>query len=77
MKTAKDVLERIDVLIGIMQADAVGPCVDALIEWTDREAYWEAKRRAYGLKAVQKLRDKLGSEIESRVTSVTAARRKK
>lgn len=64
MKTAAEVLERIDAELRELQAKAAGPCIDALVEWTDRDAYREAMRRAYGLKAVQTLRDKLAGEIE-------------
>jgi hypothetical protein len=64
MKTATEVLARIDAQIEKMQADAVGPCIDALLEWQDREAYRDAMRRAYGLKAVIALRQNLADEIE-------------
>ena len=64
MKTAREVLEAVDRAIEKMQAEAVGPCIDALIEWTDRDAYKDAMRRAYGLKAVRALREQLADEVE-------------
>jgi hypothetical protein len=57
-------LDAIDRTIEKMQAEAAGPCIDALIEWTDRDAYREAMRRAYGLKAVRALRERLAGEVE-------------
>jgi len=66
-----EVLERIDTAIEKMQAEAVGPCIDALIEWTDRDAYKDAMRRAYGLKAVRALREKLAAEMENFTGAVT------
>jgi len=64
MKTANDVLDLIDREIDEMQRAAAGPCIDALVEWSDRDAYREAMRRAYGLKAVQALRDSLAGQVE-------------
>jgi hypothetical protein len=71
VKTASEVLERIDAEIEKMQHAAAGPCIDALIEWTDREAYREAMRRAYALKAVQGLREALSKEIEPAPAQIT------
>lgn len=73
MKTATEVIEAIDRTIERMQAEAVGPCIDALIEWTDRDAYKDAMRRAYGLKAVRALRDTLAAEVEEVPVSVSVA----
>lgn len=69
MKTASEVLDRIDQAIDEMQRAAAGPCIDALIEWSDREAYRDAMRKAHGLKAVQALRTLLAGEIERPVPS--------
>ena len=73
MKTATEVLSRIDAQIEKMQAEAVGPCIDALIEWQDREAYRDAMRKAYGLKAVIALRQNLADEIECNILPAEGA----
>ena len=74
VKTAAEVLQRIDEEIENMERAAAGPCIDALIEWSDREAYRDAMRKAYGLKAIQSLRQTLAGEIEN---GAEAPRRRK
>jgi len=64
MKTATEVLAWMDGEIEQMQLRAAGPCIDALIEWADREAYREAMKRAHSLKAVERLRAKLTDLVE-------------
>ncbi len=64
-QTATEVVDRIDQEIEEMTRLAAGPCIDALVEWSDRDAYREAMRRGHGLKAVQTLRRVLAGEIEA------------
>jgi len=72
MKTAMDVINAIERRIEVMRAEAVGPCIDALLEWSDRDAYREAMRRATSLKAVEHLRDSLVDLVETAPTAPPA-----
>jgi hypothetical protein len=77
MKTATEVLSWMDDTIANLERDAAGPMTDALIEWTDREAYRDAMRKAYGLKAIRELRDQLGRVVEPNGALPTTKRRSK
>jgi hypothetical protein len=77
VKTATEVLEAIDNRIERMRGEAVGPCVDALLEWADREAYREAMKRAHALKAIERLRSDLATEIEATPNGESRAKRRR
>lgn len=66
MKTANEVIERIDEELEQMEAAAAGPCIDLVTDHVDRDAYRDALKRAFGLQAVRQLRERLAREIDER-----------
>ena len=75
MKTAAEVLDRIDEAIEGLKNEAAEPAIDALVDWGDREAYREAMKRAHGLKAVRALRESLAKEIKPEAALAKPVRR--
>jgi hypothetical protein len=59
MKTAQDVIIAIDEELALMEHDAAGPCIEAVIDFVDRDVYREAVRMASAVKAVRALRTRL------------------
>ena len=57
-------LEWFDGRLEELEQQAAGPCIVAMTDWGDREAYREAMRRANGLQEVRRLRAALAKEVE-------------
>jgi len=65
MKTATDVLDAIRDEIAILEREAAGPCIDALVDDVDRETYREAVRRAAHVKAARRLYHSLVGRMDA------------
>jgi hypothetical protein len=64
MKTATDVLDALREEIAILEKDAAGPCIDALVDDVDRESYRDAVRRAAQVKAARRLYHNLVARMD-------------
>lgn len=74
MKTARDVMKYLDAKILEMK-DATGElCMDALVEYGDREAYWSAMRQCAAFLAIRELREELEGQIQSTPPKAPARR---
>jgi hypothetical protein len=76
MTTATEVLEAIDRRIVVLEQEAAGPCIEALLGDVDRETYRDAVRRGAALKAVKTLRKQLEEEVEIDAAAPKTGKRK-
>jgi hypothetical protein len=77
MKTATEVLDAIREEIAVLEMEAVGPCVDALVDDVDREAYRDAVRRAAHVKAARRLYHRLTERMDAGIVAAPTAAAKR